>query len=84
MSLHHPVVPVHINHVIDMYGDYIVNVFQTFYTGVLRGLPSKLVGNFGSRNYFQSDLLRLWACICMHHEYTNILCIIYTRMQMHV
>ena len=34
MSLHHPVVPVHINHVIDMYGDYIVNVFQTFYTGV--------------------------------------------------
>jgi len=27
----------------------------------VRGLPWKLVGNFGSRNYFQYDLLRAWA-----------------------
>ena len=38
----------------EMYGDFRENCVRD-----VRRLPGKLVGNFGSRNYFDSDLLRL-------------------------
>ena len=36
----------------------------------VRGLPWKLVGNFGIRNYLKSDLLRPW-CLSSHESLIN-------------
>ena len=47
----------------------------------VRGLPWKLVGTFGSRNYCRSDLLRPWKYVCIHELIHGVMEYVVTNLQ---